>query len=460
MNDYKPKFCLLVTVLFITVSALTIYAADPVPPVGQSKSPAEQSKSIDQLPKNDSTIPSGQSKSKKVTEEEGISSDIFGDQGGRYHPFIILQEVYTNNLFATRDNRSDDFITTISPGIWLAFPANREKLLSMDTTTTSPGGLKLSRVKPEASRRYQTYFLYSPEYVLYADHSDQDHFDHRAEALFQYNLNSGLSFDLMDIFHDREEIAGNGTNDTLYRHQDNLLDFIATYEPPSGKLKLQFNYSNYYLGYKDNVVSYRDRNDNSFGASIFYKFWPKTSLFIEYDHSVIEFDSASIYDNTENRYYGGVTWELTAKTRGTLKLGFTQKDFDSSTVEDEDGFSVELQAQHNLTAKRALQINGYRKFHESDQAGASSFLSTGIDIGLLQQFTEKWSGTFTVFYEMNEYNSFARDDDYYGFSPAIRFKPKKWMMFDLGYYYYNNNSSNTIYDYDAYQILLRATVSM
>ncbi len=431
---------LIITIVLSAALIVPLHAADAPPPAGK--------------------IPTGQSKSRKVSDTEGISADIFGSKGGRYHPFIVVQEVYTDNLFATNSNTKDDFITTVSPGIWLAFPANRERLLDLDTTTTSAGGMKLGRIKPEATRRYQTYFLYSPEFTFYSDHSSKDHINHQAEGLFQYNFNSGISIDLIDLFHDREQIAGNGVTDTLYRHQDNLADLILNWHTRSDKLKLQFNYSNYYLSYKDDPVKYRDRVDNSFGASVFYKFWPKTALFVEYDFADIEYDTNSASDNTENRYFGGVTWDVTAKTRGTLKLGFTDKDFDSSSVNDQDGFSVELQTQHNISPKQALQINGYRKFHESDLAGASSFLSTGIDIGLLQKFTEKWSGTFSVFYETDEYNEVNRDDDYYGFSPAIRFKPKKWLYFDLGYYYFKNDSNVITYDYEVNKFLFRATVSM
>jgi len=444
---------LIIVTIFLTITIPATYAAEPVVPVGQS-APVGQS----ELEKTD--VPTGQSKSKKVSDKEGISSDIFGQKGGRYHPFVVVQTIYTDNLFATNSNTKDDFITTVAPGIWLAFPANRERLLKLNTTTTASGGLELSRIKPEATRRYQTYFLYSPEFTFYGDHSNHDHVNHKAEALFQYNFNSGISIDLIDLFNDKEQIAGNGVTDTLYRHQDNLADLIITYQTRSEKLKLQFDYSNYYLDYKDDAVNYRDRIDNSFGASIYYKFWPKTALFLEYDFSDIEYDSSTINDNTENRYFGGVTWDMTAKTRGTIKLGFTDKDFDAPSVSDQDGVSVEVQTQHNLTTKRAIQINGYRKFHESDTATASSFLSTGIDVGVLQKFSEKWSGTFSAFYETNEYNGINRDDDSYGFSPAIRFKPKQWLFFDIGYYYTKNDSNDVTYDYESNRFLFRATLSM
>ncbi|MDA3787442.1 MAG: hypothetical protein PF503_02950, partial [Desulfobacula sp.] len=279
------------------------YAAE-TPPIGQSKEA--------------SSIPMGQSKGKPVSEETGIGADIFGKKGGIFHPFLIVEEKWTDNLFITESNKRDDFITTIAPGIWLAIPGNREKLLSIDTTTTSAGGLQLSRVKPEATRRYQAYALYSPEIVLYANHSNHDHFNHNAEALFQYNMNMGLSFDLIDVFNDREDISGDGFTDVLYRYQDNLLDFISTYEP-SEKLKVRFDYSNFNLDYDENINDYRNRMDNSFALYAFYKFWPKTSLFAQYSYADIEFDTESINDSIENRYYAGINWEITAKTRGSFK---------------------------------------------------------------------------------------------------------------------------------------------
>ncbi|MCA1793298.1 MAG: SLBB domain-containing protein [Desulfobacteraceae bacterium] len=290
---------------------------------------------------------------------------------------------------------------------------SREKLLTIDTHLTSSGGLKLGRIKPEATRRYQMYGMYSPELIMYGDTSRHDHWNHTLEGLFQYNFNSGLSFDVIDVFHDREEIAGNGIDDTLFRHRDNLFDFITTFESDSRKFKVQFNYANYDLNYKDPLVEYRDRNDNSLGLTLFYKFKPKTSLLAGIRYADIAFDTGTINDNEEIGYYGGISWEVTARSRGTFRLGYLEKDFDDDRVKDQDGFSIELQTQHNFTAKRGVNVMGYRKFHESDLAGASSFLSTGIDIGLLQRFNEKWSGNLNFVYEENEYNGINRDDRFF-----------------------------------------------
>jgi len=381
-NNFSIFF---LTIFYIFFLSQYLHAADNIP-AGQSKSKDEAV----------TIIHSGPLKKDIQREKKGIGAEVFGKKGGRYHPFLLIEELYTDNLFATHSNKQSSFITSIAPGIWLAFPANREKLLSIDTTTTAPGGLQLSRVKPQSARRYQAYALYSPELVLYSNASDSEQVNHRAEALLHYNFDSGLSFDFIDLFNSREEIAGNGITDTFYRHHDNLFDFITTYVTPSGKLKLQLQYSNYNLDYKDDEVLYRDRQDNSIGASVFYKFWPKTSLFAEYEYSDINFDSDSTYDSIENRYYGGVNWDVTAKTKGTIKLGYIDKKFDLSSVSDQNEFSMEIQTQHTLTPKRALQLNAYRRFNESDFEAASNFLATGIDLSLVQRFKKKWSGTLNA----------------------------------------------------------------
>lgn len=441
----KLKSPVLLSICIISLWAFISFstAIAEEPPVGQSETP-----------------PTGQTKGRPVSDQDGISGDIFGKKGGNFHPFLLFETMYDSNLFALNNSSKDDFITTIEPGLWLAFPGNRERLLKLSTTTTSPGGLALSRIKPEATRRFQTYFLYAPEFVLYGSFDNHDHINHKAEALFQYNMNSGISFDLIDLFSDREEISGNGLVDTLYRHQDNLVDFITSYTSRSGKLKVQLTYSNYYLNYKDTTQDFRDRMDNTGSAAVFYRFWPKTSLFLEYAYSDINYDEGTTNDSVENRFYSGVTWEMTAKTRGTLKLGYIDKDFEPATANDEDDFSLELQTQHNLTAKRALQVNAYRKFHESDLATASSYLSTGIDVGLMQRFTEKWSGTLNALYEQNSYNNYNRDDDLWGGGPAIRFEAKKWLVFDLGYLYFRNKSNITVYDYHSHQVFFRANLAM
>jgi hypothetical protein len=400
-------------------------------------------------------------------EEEGIGAEIFGEKGGNVHPFLLLEEIYTDNLFNTNTNEKEDFITTVSPGLWIALPANREKLLEIGTSNTSPGGLNLSRIKPDTTRRAQGYFLYAPEFVHYSDRSEHNTANHKAEGLFQYNFNMGLSIDVVNQFNSRSEVNDNGISERLDKYQDNLFNFIMVYDP-SEKIRFRVDYSNYDLAYDDSINAYRDRNDNSFSAYVFYKIKPKTSVFVEYEFADISYDTNTDSDSVESRYYTGLEWDITAKTRGRIKLGYIDKNFDKSSMDDQDGFSYEIQTQHNFTPKRALQLIGFRRFNESTMVTSTTYLSTGLSAAWLQRFTEKWSGTLSASYSNEEYKgdftfngvTGERDDDLFSIAPALRYEFREWMLFDLGYVFTQRDSNFRPFDYNNNTVFFRINISL
>jgi len=62
---------------------------------------------------------------KQIKGKGKISGDIFGKRGRYYHAFLSLYGAYDDNIFNTGEGEESDFITVISPGILLAFPATR-----------------------------------------------------------------------------------------------------------------------------------------------------------------------------------------------------------------------------------------------------------------------------------------------------------------------------------------------
>lgn len=412
-------------------------------------------------------IPVGQTEGEDFQDDGATGEEAFGKRKGRFHPILFVETRYTDNLYNTNHGKENDFILSVATGLWIAIPANREKLLELGTTTTSPGGMSLARIKPESTRKTQTYLLYSPEFVFYSKHSGHNDINHKAEGMFQYNFNMGLSLDFVDQFNIRSQANNNGISETLDTYKDNIFNVLAVYEP-SEKLKFRLDYSNYFLDYEEDINAYMDRTDNSYAAYIFYKIKPRTSIFVEYEFSDIAFDTYTNADSVENRYYAGLQWDVTAKTRGRLKLGYIDKDFDRSFVEDQSGFSWELQTMHNFNPKRAMQINTFQRFNESNMIDSYTFLTSGIRASWLQRFSEKWSGTLMGSYTKDNYKGIfiyedkenEREDKIFSIAPALRYEFKKWLLFDLGYAYTKRNSNFDIFDFKNNTIFFRADFSM
>jgi hypothetical protein len=405
-------------------------------------------------------IPTGQA------SNQGITADVFGDKGGIFHPFLIAETYYSSNLFYTDTNETNSFTSTIAPGIWIALPENREKLMSLSTSYNTPGGVEYSHRVADTSRRMQTYFLYSPSFVYYSDAAKFNHTNHTVEGLFSYNFGFNLSLEILDQYNLKSEINDDGIAELLDEYQDNVFSIVASWAP-SPKFTIRLDYSYYFVKFDKNINEFRDRKDNSTSAYIFYKFMPKTSFFVEYERSNINYDKRSYNDSYEDRYYAGIDWEISAKTKGQIKMGFLEKEFDTNDTRDEEDFSMEAQIQYTLTPKSSFSFNGYQKFHETTLVFSDFVRTRGASAAFLQRFTRKWTGAINASairetYEGSDLNQTIaeRQDNTYGIGPSIKFDAKKWLVFEAGFHYTKRNSNYDTYDYTNEMVFLRMKIAL
>ena len=99
-------------------------------------------------------------------------------------PSLCVGERYDDNIFQTRTNKTDDFITILSPGI-------RVQYLSTAPT-------------PET----QLDFDYRADAELFADNSSQDQLAHRASLTFASQLAPSLTLRVRDLLLVTEEPFG------------------------------------------------------------------------------------------------------------------------------------------------------------------------------------------------------------------------------------------------------------
>ena len=104
----------------------------------------------------------------------------------------------------------------------------------------------------------------------------------KLEGLLQYNLRGGLTFELIDQFLASHDLRGTGISQELDKFRTNLANLIVTYNVGE-RFMLRLDYANYFVDYTASRNDFRDRNDNTVSAYVFYLFRPKTSLFYEYE---------------------------------------------------------------------------------------------------------------------------------------------------------------------------------
>ena len=137
--------------------------------------------------------------------------DLFGAEGGYFHPYISLGLEYTDNLYnindTFEDGETDNLLTTISPGIWFALPRKKIIPISINPNNSSPGGLQLQFEDYEGTDRYQAYALGGLDFKYYSEDSDLDKIDGLLEGMMRYNMRGGLSLQLVDSYtHGQDQL--------------------------------------------------------------------------------------------------------------------------------------------------------------------------------------------------------------------------------------------------------------
>jgi hypothetical protein len=395
-----------------------------------------------------------------------ITSDIFGKKGGYLHPFLSITELYTDNVYSTNNNTASDFATVLSPGIWLAVPGTRTQLVELNISSTTPGGLNYDIEHVRYPRRFQSYLFVASDFSLYSKESTADTQEYWAEGFIQYNSPGNLSIDLINQYADSHDERSARTGGVLDKFKNNLFTISSTYAF-SDKFSIRADYANYVVNYDAQRNSSNDRTDNSFSGYFFFNLRPKYSLFVEYDYIDVQYDTYSFADNKSHRFYGGLDWQFSAKSNGRIQVGYSTKEFDNSSRQDEDAAIVRAQIRHAFTTKTSLELNAFRQISESYiPTEANDILTNEISVHYLQKITSKISADIELRYTTEDYSApppggtTSQKDNFYKLLPSVKYQFKKWLSAQCAYIYSERDSNFPNFDYKNNTFLIRLNVSI
>ncbi len=217
-------------------------------------------------------------------------------------------------------------------------------------------------------------------------------------------------------------------------------------------------YNLFNIDYDLSVSNFRDRSDSLISGYIFYQFWAKTSLFIEYENVDIKYNSDYTRNSVEKYFYSGLRWNYSEKSGGNIKIGFTEKDFELESKEGGLDFVFELQADHSFTEKTSMGIIAYRKNNESDVLNADYFLTNYISLDYNQKVTGKITFSGRLSYSEDSYNGgteSGRVDRNSGVSLTCSYDFTKWFKGSLGYIFANEDSTVSSGDYTSNTLIFK-----
>jgi polysaccharide biosynthesis protein VpsM len=366
----------------------------------------------------------------------GLSGPAAAQGNIQLGPFHILTSLetaleYDDNILLTADNKIDDLIWIISPGILIELP----------------------------SKRYAVRLGYRADILEYTDNTQFNTVHHNALFDAQYNFPWNLSLRLSDRFIITDDFAGFPVPEqtVLTKRTENTLDTGGNYTLRE-RYSFDANFRWYLVRYDEAQFQNNDRDDYTVTGTFFYRILPKTSLLGAIDYVWIRYDqgaSADLNDSEGLRFWLGVKGDLTAKTTVLVKAGWEWKYYDNPIQRDWDGLVVEGNIIWKYRDPSEVRLFGGRANVESTFQGQPYYVTNygGVEvrhyIGERLILRVRGLGGFNDY----PYNTVTatqvakRSDTFIEVGASVRYQMRKWLAFELGYNFLDLNSNFDEFDY-------------
>ncbi len=399
--------------------------------------------------------------------EHKVDSSVLGASTGYFHPYLGVAGVWDDNIYKKESQTVSDIATVISPGIWLAYPGVREKVINLSTSNMTPGGLGMQRARGKRFKRFQSYLHYRADLTRYASETTNNTDDQRVEGALQYNLRGGLSFSALDVFVDGHEGWADGISRQLDEFTSNLLGGRVAWRI-SPKFMLQGDYKYFLIDYDADRNAYRNRTDQIWSAYLFYALSSRTSFFSQYDNARVRYENFAALDSNEHHLFAGMHWKLSGKSTGEIKLGYLVKDYSDDEAPYRNSFIMQGLFDYRVTGRGVLNVKMARRSEEGDIYSRQNVMANILDLGYVHTVNQRLKLDGSVGYSRRTYHGLTvvegvrgeREDDEYRAGIGVRYDFRRWLSLRADYRYVNRDSNFENLSYQDNRFLVRLSLSM
>ncbi|WP_428035825.1 outer membrane beta-barrel protein [Amphritea sp.] len=361
-------------------------------------------------------------------------------------PMMSAQVGYDDNFFSTSANEQDETITVLSPSVQLI----------------AENGLNAYRV------------IYQINQGIHQNSSADNYTDHTLSADAHFEFSQRSIIDLKANYIKGHEARDTGLSATggiantisaPLEYDTQTLSFNYVYGAPGATGRIQLYGEHLDREYQNfrAITAGRDDTEVTLGAVFFYQVMPKTSLLFEARNKDINYDvdPASSLDSNTWKYLVGATWEGSAKTTGTVKVGLSKKDFDSASRKDFTGGSWEASVRWEPRTYSVVDISTSRNAVESN--GNGDFIDTKTyNINWNHAWSDIVSTDLGLGYSNETYEGAAdgREDDTTSFNMGMSYDMRRWLTFGLNYQYSDTDSNLANTDFSKNLFMLTVNASL
>ena len=359
-----------------------------------------------------------------------------GDSPLYFTPYLGVGVGHDDNLFFSDTNKKSSSLYVVSPGF---------KLDARDSNKVL-----------QAS--------YNAQIGRYGQSEDDDYVDQTARL--QYDM----AFDRRNFLrlgydyirgHDARGSTDRPSGNNPDKYRQNTPYITYAFGAPGALGRVEAYYSDMTRRYLNNrsFTSASDHGTQEFGGAFYWRAFPKTYLFAEARETQIHYDQLnSPLSADETRYFGGITWEATAATTGTIRVGTLKRRF----VQDVPNFSgTAWEGSVNWAPRTYSRFEFYGARTTNESTGIGSFILSDIaGVTWSHNWTSVVSTAVLLRYQKDDFQNSDRLDKTTSLGLRAGYRFRRWLTLGAEYTYTKRDSNQSVFDYDRNLYLLTATASM
>lgn len=378
-----------------------------------------------------------------VAAAAGLSTSAFAldpqsirvSDGVVFTPTLKFAESYDDNIHATKNDRKSSYVTTLEPSFTLG----------------------LDRAKSA----YQLQYRLSSNFYQASSHSD--HTDHHLTADTGFEFNSRNRLRLNAGYHKLQDTA---TDDSFLRASNKNekwntknIGGVYTFGARTARTQVDFGLNYDELRYDNSTkdlagerINKGNERDAAAGRLTgYYEVAPKTKLLLEGRYTDYDYKSNDARDSKNKALLAGVTWEATAKTTGTVKVGREKKDYKNSYYKDKSTGMWEAGVEwapltystFNLKTRRGFdESSDYANFDGLDAIDnvTSSIKTVDSSLGWKHYWADRLYSEAEYRRIDRKYQNVDRDDKIDQYGLGLTYEARRWLDIGIGMKHRENDS--------------------
>lgn len=317
------------------------------------------------------------------TPEGGVK---LGEWGVAY-PAVSLSYGYDDNVRASAAEPISSSVLTLAPSV-------RAEL--------QRGG----------SSRYS--LSYGGVYTRFSGARDDDTTQHRlgATGAHTFSARSRLSWSLghQEGADARSEAVVESREPDQWRV--NALGGVYSYGASGAKGRIETTYNFSRKRYQNNpeTTAASEMDSHQLAGRYFWRVMPRTYLVAEARLGQTQYRVGTVNDNTDTRLLVGATWEATAKTTGSVKVGHQSKRFDEATKDDASGLTYEASVEWRPLTYSVVSLNASRAAFDALSDGDYD-VNTSLGLSWSHQWNAALGSSLSVRSASSKFANSPRQED-------------------------------------------------